>query len=58
LNKVDLRDEWEIERTDCEGRGWPTHETSAKDGTGVEEMFYSLAEKLLSNGAANEDPAK
>ena len=55
LNKADLRDGWEIERTDSEQRGWSTYETSAKDGTGVEEMFHSFAEKLVNNGPANED---
>jgi len=55
LNKSDLRDAWEIEKTDSEERGWSTYETSAKDGTGVEEMFHSFAEKLMNNGASNED---
>ena len=36
--------------------GWPTFETSAKAGSGVEEMFLALAEEAASrrdpNGSA------
>jgi small GTP-binding protein len=45
LNKADLRDQWEI--SGAAESGWPVFETSAKSGAGVEEMFVSLAEKLL-----------
>jgi hypothetical protein len=47
LNKTDLRDRWEIQAAAVSELGWPTFETSAKAGTGVEEMFLSLAGKLL-----------
>ncbi len=47
LNKADLRDHWEIPRTPVSDPGWPTFETSAKTGDGVEEMFLALAGKLL-----------
>jgi small GTP-binding protein len=47
LNKTDLRDKWEIKTTAVVEHGWPTFETSAKDGSGVEEMFLALARKLL-----------
>jgi hypothetical protein len=46
LNKSDLRKDWEIKAATL-SEGWPTFETSAKAGTGVEEMFLALAEKLL-----------
>jgi small GTP-binding protein len=47
LNKTDLRDNWEIKTTAVAEHGWPTFETSAKDGAGVEEMFLALTRKLL-----------
>ena len=47
LNKVDLRDRWEIKDAALAERGWPVFETSAKAGTGVEEMFLALAGKLV-----------
>ncbi len=47
LNKADLRDQWEIKDIAVSERGWPTFETSAKFGRGVEEMFLALAEKLV-----------
>jgi hypothetical protein len=43
LNKADLREQWEVKSA----QQWPTFETSAKAGTGVEEMFLALAEKLI-----------
>lgn len=49
VNKADLRDQWEVKGAMVEERGWPTFETSAKAGSGVEEMFQHLAEKLLSD---------
>ena len=49
LNKADLRDQWEVQGAMVEERGWATFETSAKAGSGVEEMFQRLAEKLLSD---------
>jgi small GTP-binding protein len=47
LNKSDLRDRWEIKDTAVSEHGWLTFETSAKAGSGVEEMFQALAGKLL-----------
>ena len=47
LNKCDLRDQWEVKPAAVTERGWPIFETSAKAGTGVEEMFVALAGKLL-----------
>lgn len=49
VNKADLRDQWEVKGAILEERGWTTFETSAKAGSGVEEMFQHLAEKLLSD---------
>ena len=49
VNKADLRDQWEVKGAMVEERGWATFETSAKAGSGVEEMFQHLAEKLLSD---------
>jgi small GTP-binding protein len=47
LNKTDLRERWEVQEASVAEHGWPTFETSAKAGTGVEEMFLALAVKLL-----------
>ena len=47
LNKADLRDQWELKDTAVSERGWPTFETSAKTGRGVEEMFVALAGSLV-----------
>jgi small GTP-binding protein len=47
LNKIDLRDQWEIQDAAIAERRWTTFETSAKAGSGVEEMFLALAAKLL-----------
>jgi signal recognition particle receptor subunit beta len=47
LNKADLRDQWEIQDTVVSEHGWPTFETSAKAGSGVEGMFLALAANLL-----------
>ena len=47
LNKADLRDRWEVKDAAVAERGWPTFETSAKAGSGVEEMFLALAAKLV-----------
>jgi hypothetical protein len=58
LNKSDLRDQWEVQGDSVSERGWPTFETSAKVGSGVEEMFLTLAAKLLSVNSASEDQAE
>jgi GTPase SAR1 family protein len=47
LNKADLRDRWEVQPASVSVDSWPTFETSAKTGAGVEEMFLALARKLL-----------
>jgi small GTP-binding protein len=56
MNKADLRDLWEIQDTAVAELDWPKFETSAKAGSGVEEMFLALAGKLLSDHTAAEDP--
>jgi small GTP-binding protein len=55
LNKADLRDQWEVQDTALSESGWPTFETSAKAGSGVEEMFLALATTLLSVPSASGD---
>lgn len=50
LNKWDLTDEWEIEAHELDAiiqRGWTVMKTSAKTGQGVEEVFQTLANKIL-----------
>src|SRR5580658_1278957 len=47
VNKADLRDRWEVQAGAIAESGWPTFETSAKAGAGVEEMFLALAGKLI-----------
>jgi small GTP-binding protein len=47
LNKADLRDQWEVQDSAVREHQWTTLETSAKAGSGVEEMFLALAAKLL-----------
>lgn len=54
LNKVDLRDQWEVQDAAVSELGWPTFETSAKAGKGVEEMFLALASSLLSGNSVRE----
>lgn len=55
LNKADLRDQWEVQDTDVSQNGWSTFETSAKEGTSVEEMFLALAGILLNQDSTTED---
>ncbi|HUO29290.1 MAG TPA: Rab family GTPase [Bryobacteraceae bacterium] len=50
LNKMDLAAQWELHAADIEPllrQGWTCTRTSAKDGTGVEELFLHLATKML-----------
>jgi small GTP-binding protein len=50
LNKWDLTDEWEIEAHELAAiiqQGWTVIKTSAKTGQGVEEVFQTLANKML-----------
>lgn len=50
LNKWDLQDEWELDQNleAIEQKGWTTIKTSAKTGMNVEEIFHTLASKILS----------
>src|ERR1700733_5784861 len=54
LNQEDLRDQWEGKDAAVSAYGWPTFETSAKAGRGVEEMFLALAGSLLGVNSASE----
>lgn len=50
LNKWDLQDEWELDAESIEAiesKGWIVIKTSAKTGLNVEEIFYTLATKIL-----------
>ncbi len=56
LNKADLRDQWEIQDAAVSECGWPTFETSAKAGSGVDEMFLALAGQLIGAHCASKSP--
>ncbi|MEO0935774.1 MAG: GTP-binding protein, partial [Cyanobacteria bacterium J06641_2] len=50
LNKWDLQDEWELDSEKIEAienQGWTVIKTSAKTGLNVEEIFQTLATKIL-----------
>lgn len=47
VNKADLRDQWEVQNADVAQYGWTTFETSAKAGSGVEEMFLGLGAAII-----------
>ena len=50
LNKCDLEEEWELDSASIEAleeKGWTTIKTSAKTGLNVEEVFQTLATKIL-----------
>jgi small GTP-binding protein len=50
LNKVDLRDTWEVNARlieDLTNKGWPVFQGSAKTGLGVEDAFAALAKQML-----------
>jgi 50S ribosomal subunit-associated GTPase HflX len=50
LNKADLTESWQIDRSalaELENRNWRFIQTSAKLGTGVEEAFAELGQKIL-----------
>ncbi len=54
VNKVDLRDSWEIDATALDAlssMGWTLLLTSAKSGEGIEELFQELAGRMLENHA-------
>lgn len=51
INKSDLHDAWEVDNEvidDMQKKYWAVVKSSAKLGTGVEEAFNILAEKMLS----------
>lgn len=50
VNKADLVDEWDIENEEIEQltkQGWTVIQTSAKTGDGFEEVFQTLADKIM-----------
>lgn len=50
INKADLTDDWNISNRETEAltqKGWQVIMTSAKIGSGVEDAFLALAQKLL-----------
>ncbi|MBT3801709.1 MAG: GTP-binding protein [Bacteroidetes bacterium] len=50
LNKLDLIDKWEVKEKDIvslQNQGWQVIQTSAKGGTGVEDAFKILVEKIM-----------
>ena len=60
VNKVDLRDTWEIkdsEWAELAASGWIVLETSAKTGEHVEEAFLALTSSILKarNDSSSED---
>jgi signal recognition particle receptor subunit beta len=50
LNKADLADQWEVDRSEIASQGWTTFETSAKSGANVEEIFLELSRKMIAEG--------
>lgn len=60
VNKVDLRDTWEVkdsEWSELTATGWTVLETSAKTGEHVEEAFLALTSSILKarNDSSSED---
>ena len=53
VNKNDLRSEWEIRSSELDSLGWPVYESSAKTGEGVEDLFHTLAGRMLEQRARN-----
>jgi small GTP-binding protein len=50
INKSDLKDDWEITQNDIDelkNKGIKVIETSAKEGTGVEEAFLELTKMII-----------
>ena len=50
INKADIADAWEIDDKDIQQikkRNWTFIKTSAKTGLGVEELFQTLARKIM-----------
>ena len=56
MNKSDLRGQWEVQSAQITQYGWPTFETSAKIGSGVEDIFLGLGAALLRNHVGGEVP--
>lgn len=60
LNKADSRDAWQVQQADLDqlsAKGWLLQHTSAKTGTGVEELFHDLAGAMVKTGEAPDEPA-
>jgi small GTP-binding protein len=51
VNKNDMREEWEVREEDLAALEWPVYRSSARSGEGVEELFGTLAERMLSRRA-------
>ncbi len=50
LNKWDLQDEWELDSANIEAveqKGWTVIKSSAKTGLNVEEIFHTIASRIL-----------
>jgi small GTP-binding protein len=50
LNKVDLREQWEVDDAainELTQKGWPVVLTSASSGAGVEDAFLVLTKRML-----------
>ena len=51
LNKCDLEDAWSLDQSMVDSlieKSWSVLKTSAKTGENVDEMFYNLAQQMLS----------
>ena len=56
VNKLDLRDSWEVKDDALEAlaaRGWSFLLTSAKSGEGVEALFHGLAQRMIAQRPAD-----
>jgi small GTP-binding protein len=50
INKTDLKSEWQVSASEIDfinDKGWAYFKTSAKTGSGVEEAFATLGQKLI-----------
>jgi small GTP-binding protein len=57
INKADLTEEWEIAEgrlSELRSAGWTIRSSSAKDGTGVDEIFSELAQ-MMTGGRRSEE---
>jgi signal recognition particle receptor subunit beta len=55
INKADLKDQWEVQPSDVEelrDQGWSAVEASAKTGDAVEEVFVTLARRMIAADAS------